>query len=574
MGTTVHRRLAAIAVAVALLAGSACSSDGSDGAPTGDGPTTAASGGATATTGAEAPPAAERRACAPEQAAPVEAAAVAGSGHDLDVTSFDGTTIRAHWFPVEGADAEDPAPTVLMGPGWSLAGDTSLDEGGALFGGASIPSLHDAGYHVLTWDPRGFGESGGAASVNDPELEGRDVQTLIDWVSDRPEALLDGDADPRLGMVGLSYGGGIQLTVAALDCRVDVIVPGLGWHSLRTSLYGNDTVKAGWAGILTDIATTATLDPHIPSAAASGLRTGTLGDDDLDWFVSRGPGDLVDEIDIPTLFIQGTVDTLFTLGESITNYRSLADRGVPAAQLWFCGGHGTCRTEAGDLDRYGERTFAWLARYLDDDETADLGPALELVDQDGVSWAGDDYPLPPGDPITASGSGTLEQSAEGGAGPLGAGEAGDDALGGLVGEITPNRATNAVEVTIDPGDVDTMALGAPTLSLTYRGSAGPEGDTPEGAARPTRIFAQLVDDETDVVVGNQITPVEVTLDGEEHEVTVDLEVIAHHLHDGGTLTLQLVAVTTAYAVPRLGGTVELSEIDLAIPTTDALVRRG
>lgn len=573
MGTTAHRRLGSIAVVVALLAGSACSSDGSDGVAQDDG-ATAAIGEPTTTTAGEAPPAAERRACPPEASDPVTATEVAGSETDLDVTSFDGTTIRAHWFPVDGADAQDPAPTVLMGPGWSLAGDTSLEDGVALFGGASIPSLHDAGYHVLTWDPRGFGESGGAASVNDPALEGRDVQTLIDLVSAQPEALLDGDGDPRLGMVGLSYGGGIQLTVAALDCRVDVIVPGLGWHSLQSSLYKNDTVKAGWSGILSNIAADATLDPHIPSAAASGLATGTLSDDDFDWFVSRGPGDLVDQIDIPTLFIQGTVDTLFTLDESITNHRSLADRGVPTAQLWFCGGHGTCRTEGGDLDRYGERTFAWLARYLDGDETAEVGPALELVDQDGVSWEGDDYPLPAGEPITASGSGTLEQSADGGAGPLAKGEAGDDALGGLVGEITPNRATNAVEVAVDPGDVDTMALGAPTLSLTYRGSAGPEGDAPEDRARPTRIFAQLVDDETGIVVGNQITPIEVTLDGEEHEVAVDLEVIAHHLHDGHTLTLQIVAVTTAYAVPRLGGTVELSAIDLTIPTTDALVQRG
>ena len=34
------------------------------------------------------------------------------------------------------------------------------------------------------------------------------VSKLIDWVSTRPPAQLDGPGDPRLGMVGGSYGGG------------------------------------------------------------------------------------------------------------------------------------------------------------------------------------------------------------------------------------------------------------------------------------------------------------------------------------------------------------------------------
>ncbi|NLV54898.1 MAG: hypothetical protein GXY13_04715, partial [Acidimicrobiales bacterium] len=74
---------------------------------------------------------------------------------DLTIESFDGTEIRAHWFP---ADTDDPAPTILMGPGWSLGGDTSLD-GGTLFGALGIGDMNDAGYNVLTWDPRGFGAS-------------------------------------------------------------------------------------------------------------------------------------------------------------------------------------------------------------------------------------------------------------------------------------------------------------------------------------------------------------------------------------------------------------------------------
>ena len=66
----------------------------------------------------------------------------------------------------------------------------------------------------------------------------------------------------------------------------------------------------------------ADLDPHIVGANASRQETGTLSDEDHQWFVDRGPGDLVEHDRIPTLFVQGTVDTLFSLDEAITNYES------------------------------------------------------------------------------------------------------------------------------------------------------------------------------------------------------------------------------------------------------------
>ena len=51
-------------------------------------------------------------------------------------------------------------------------------------------------------------------------------------------------------MVGGSYGGGIQLDAAAIDPRIDAIVPDIAWNSLVTSLYKEQTVKQGWANLL------------------------------------------------------------------------------------------------------------------------------------------------------------------------------------------------------------------------------------------------------------------------------------------------------------------------------------
>ena len=63
---------------------------------------------------------------------------------------------------------------------------------------------------------------------------------------------------------------------------------------------------------------TGNLDPHITSAFVPGASTGKLSAEDRAWFDSRGPASLVDAIRVPTLLIQGTADTLFTLDEAIT----------------------------------------------------------------------------------------------------------------------------------------------------------------------------------------------------------------------------------------------------------------
>jgi len=260
------------------------------------------------------------------------------------------------------------------------------------------------------------------------------------------------------------------------------------------------------------------------------------------------------------------VDTLFTLDEAITNYRLLQANEVPVAMVWFCGGHGTCLTETGDTTQVATSSFAWLDRYLKGNESAPELPALDLVDQDGTRWIATELGQEL-EPLAVEGGGTLsltDDSVSGG-GPLDLDPA--DPLGGLVANVTPTRAEVALEVQSEPLDDDVLLLGAPTLTLTYSGVL-PEGET-DG-----RVFAQLIDDETGLVVGNQITPIALVLDDEEQTVEVPLEVIAHHLDAGATLTLQIVASTTAYATPLFGGELDAS-VSLSLPVADpAAVTKG
>jgi len=481
---------------------------------------------------------------------------VAGVPTDVDITTFDGVQIRAHWFPLATATADQPAPTVLMGPGWSQPGDTDVDAVGFL-GALNIASLRDAGFNVLTWDPRGWGQSGGTVESDSPDYEGKDVQQLLDWVAAQSGAQLDGPGDPRVGMVGASYGGGIQIVTAATDCRVDAIVPIVAWHSLQTSLFKADTVKSGWSNLLFAATAGRSIDPHITSAHASGAATGRLSAEDEAWFVDRGPGDLVSRVTVPTLIVQGTVDTLFTLDEGVTNYGRIEASGVPVSMLWFCGGHGVCLTDPGDETRVGTAAIAWLSRYVKGDQSVDTGARFEFVDQTGADHHADGWPVAAGEPITAHGQGTLTLTADGGSGP--ATVAGNGLVSTIAGPITPAEATNAVNVPIAVTD-PALIVGAPELTMSYSGTA-PDGD------RPTRVFAQLVDDATGLVLGNQVTPIEVTLDGQIHTATVPLEMVAHAATAGQHLTLQLVATTVSYAPPRLGGTVTFDSIEISLPTT-------
>ena len=276
---------------------------------------------------------------------------------------------------------------------------------------------------------------------------------------------------------------------------------------------------------------------------------------------ARGPDFLLKDIHVPTLVVQGTVDTLFTLDEGIANYQAVRANRVPVSMLWFCGGHGLCLTDQGDPQAVENAAIAWLNRWEKRDTAVITGPTVDVIDQNGVRYAATQYPLPTSSSLTAEGSGTLPLIATGGSGPatVPPGSPGaTNPIGSAVAPILPARATTAVDVAIPPPSKTVLVVGAPVLTLTYQGT------TPPGTA-PTRVFAQVVDDETGQAVGNQVTPVVVDLDGRQHTTSVSLETIAESVAPGHALTLQLVPTTVAYGTPRLGGSITFSRVGVSLP---------
>jgi ABC-2 type transport system ATP-binding protein len=148
----------------------------------------------------------------------------------------------------ERATAGSRVPAVLLAHGFGGSKDSVRTD---------AEDLAERGYAVLTWTARGFGRSGGRIHLNHPDYEVRDAQRLLDWLAGRPEVRADGPGDPRVGVVGGSYGGALALLLAARDRRVDAIVPMITWNDLARSFLPdaaggepvNGVFKKAWAGL-------------------------------------------------------------------------------------------------------------------------------------------------------------------------------------------------------------------------------------------------------------------------------------------------------------------------------------
>lgn len=477
---------------------------------------------------------------------------------DATVVSFDGTKITTHYFPAAGLGAGKKAPTVMVGHGYGMTGGTDPEsKSDTIFGQVGLGPLRRAGYNVLTWDARGFGTSGGQVEADSPQFEGRDVQAMIDFIAKQPETALDKPGDPRLGMNGVSYGGGIQLVSAAIDRRIDAITPTIAWNSLLTSLYKEQDVKQGWGSILgaaggTAIAgglanpmgpETGNLNPQIIKGVAEGLATGKFSAATVEFFRSRGLPGLVGKVRVPTLLLEGTADTLFTLDEARRNHAMLRSSGVPVRMVWFCGGHGLCTSGKGPSDLVEKSVLAWFGRYLDRNPKVDPGAPFTYVAQDGLARDGATFPPMQRGRIAGAGSGSLLITPGLGNGAL----------------ISATAAPDGFNVDLPASQNALDAAGSPRLSLTYAGT---------GAPAETYVYAQMVDRATGLVLGNVAQPVPVTLDGATHSVALPMEAIAYHAAPGARLRLQIAPASSLYATQRTTGLLKIAKAEVDVPTVD------
>ena len=289
-------------------------------------------------------------------------------------------------FKPAGASRDNRVPFIMHSHGWG--GSRTTDP-------QSFARWLRAGYGVLSFDQRGFGESGGYAHVENPRFEGTDNLRLIRLVSRLPWVRQDGPGDPRLGAIGGSYGGGYQYLGALMSLRrrgipvYDALAPEITWNDLNESLAPQGVVRSEWAYALSAAALpTDALPPKIYEALLEGSATGEWPDGsgptgiDLTRFFRRnGPRWHVAHgrrLDIPVLMGQGHTDTLFNLQQALDTWRTaLTDQARDESMfVGYNGGHvlpailprGTDASSDPCSERLAGGDFGRLARQFMDEQ--------------------------------------------------------------------------------------------------------------------------------------------------------------------------------------------------------------
>ncbi|MFD8806281.1 alpha/beta fold hydrolase [Streptomyces sp. NPDC059597] len=231
----------------------------------------------------------------------------------VDIPGDGGTVLKANVVTPSGDTATGRHPLLVLPTSWGLPQVQYL---------AQARKLAESGYVVLTYNVRGFWQSGGEIEVAGPP-DVSDASKVIDW------ALANTPADPdRIGMAGVSYGAGISLLAAAHDPRVKAVAALSGWADLIGSIYSGRTQHVQ-AGALLDGAglVTGREGPELRGIFDSFYASDLSKEQELtDWGHRRSAASYLDRLNKtkPAVFLAGAwSDSVFPANQSADFYEKL-----------------------------------------------------------------------------------------------------------------------------------------------------------------------------------------------------------------------------------------------------------
>jgi predicted acyl esterase len=307
-------------------------------------------------------------------------------------------------------NAPKPIPLVVLIHGYAGSKTSSGD--------LSQP-LIDAGYAVLRYSTRGFGDSWGQVNLVDVSAEVADLRSMIAQVVDRNGYHLDASA---VAVTGASYGGG-HSWLAALQptfttplgtvVQIRTVVPIAAWSDLLYALIPNGRERAS-----IDHPGGAKLS-YINGLYASGWRLGENPDRPYDnypdyfkawhatinaeepndaepifrgavnglaayrsvwwqqsfWYTTAVPARL------PIFIVQGFTDDLFPLPEAkrMVNALRTIDAAYPVTLYLGDIGHPRASNKTGEVDYVLGLIKSWLAYYLEGQGTPPTGVYAALT---------------------------------------------------------------------------------------------------------------------------------------------------------------------------------------------------
>lgn len=511
--------------------------------------------------------------------------------------------VDADLYRPAGVDATHTAPAVLATNGFGGSkSDGSTDAIGKAFAAR--------GYVGLVYSGLGFGKSGCLVSLDDPRIDGAAASGLVDFLAGTRAAddgtkadyvTEDGKGDPRVGMIGGSYGGAIQLATAAVDHRVDALVPMITWNDLAYSLDPNNAADRSVPGSFKWQWTNGfyligegqpllepSLDPsrinkltclHFVTDACetiSTLNSGRYPSDKagpmLDYARSVSPVSYLNQVKAPTLLVQGQSDSLFNLNEAQATYGTLKAQGTTTKMIWQSWGHsggltdpasGELNLAQGNLETsyVGKRILAWFDRYLQHKKGVDTGPAFAYY-RDWITDPNQTYATAQSVPALSrklylSGDGKLVDNrakvARGSreyANWLIPTSHSESSLAGLIGLPDPaprDTAGTYLGWTSEPLTSTTDVVGSPKATLKVVSPKTERVQNSDDAADKLVLFAKLYDiapDGSKTLVHRLVAPVRVP--DVTRSFTVSLPGIVHRYETGHRLQFVIAASDDAY----------------------------
>ncbi|RZB14293.1 alpha/beta fold hydrolase [Streptomyces sp. F001] len=298
----------------------------------------------------------------------------------VDVTGDGGTVLKANVVTPAGAGAGDRYPLLVLPTSWGLPQVEYL---------AQAQKLADAGYVVVSYNVRGFWQSGGHIEVAGPP-DIADASRVIDW------ALANTPADAgRIGMAGVSYGAGISLLAAAHDKRVRAVAALSGWADLIDSIYSGRTQHSQAAALLNGAGTlTGRPSPELQQIFKDFFASDLDREDELiAWGKKRSPATYVDRFNAngtAVMLANAWGDTIFPPNQYADFYEKLT---VPKRLQLRPGDHATAEVTGlfGLPNDVWTDTGRWFDHHLKGaDNGIDREQPVRLKSRSGGGY--EDYP--------------------------------------------------------------------------------------------------------------------------------------------------------------------------------------
>jgi ABC-2 type transport system ATP-binding protein len=215
--------------------------------------------------------------------------------------------------------------------------------------------------------------------MNAQDGEVADTRALISYLSKSRYVTQDKTDDPRVGIMGGSYGGANALLSASADSRIDAVIADITWNDLGQDLFPQSVAgslesgpfKKVWAGTFFSavslqsayLGECGSFTQAWCDAYRNAVINGAPSADERALLASVSPQSFLSTLRAPTLLSQGQADSLFPLTESYKTAEGIkkANPALPLSMIWHAGGHdgGT------DQSAYLRTQYLnWFKKYL------------------------------------------------------------------------------------------------------------------------------------------------------------------------------------------------------------------